>query len=239
MNKIRSLSAAFTLLFVLLAAVFAVPALANSPVPPWLSVKTEDAPYDLELWVTVGEGEGQKTVESSKIDKAFAFYYRSEESEKAVLHAKTGGREYEFDVTDDMLKNDALLSFKSGTPELTALPSRVWGRLAADFLVTVALELIVMLLFGYRKPRSFIIALIANVITQAAYHAWLEFVFYAKGLDFLWIIAAEAAVILVEGLIYMFAFREKTKSRSWCCAFVANVVSAYLGTLILLIIRQL
>ncbi|MCR5809577.1 MAG: hypothetical protein K6G56_08480 [Clostridiales bacterium] len=227
----------FAIVFaVLLFAVICVPALANSPVPPQLEVYVDDAPEDLSLSLTINGGE--KPDNFDIIKGVYCFYFNRTTSEDIVLNVSAGGRDYSFEVTEKMLKNGAALSFKSGEPVLTARPSNALMHVILNVVLTLVIEFIVLLLFGYRQGRTFLIFLITNLITQGLYNAFL---YLTPGLSntLYALAAAEVLIIVIEGLVYSLTFREYTKGRAWCYAIIANFASIILGTVITLVIGLL
>ena len=215
--KNRILAALFAFLLVFS---FSVPALANSPVPPDLAVYVEDAPEDLEMALTFNGKEEQ--CDPKLKENVYCFYFSNAlRKENVVLRVSAGGKEYSLDVDAKMFRNGADLSFASGEPVLTARPAKTLVRVLLDVGVTLVIEFIILLIFGYRKGRTFLIFLIANLITQGLYNAYLCFPISDKTL-----LIAEAVIILIEGCIYHFTFREHTKGRAWCYAVTANIASA-------------
>ncbi|HNZ82968.1 MAG TPA: hypothetical protein PLL21_04285 [Sedimentibacter sp.] len=104
-------------------------------------------------------------------------------------------------------------------------------------IATIAIEILVALLFGYRAKKQLRIILITNIATQTILNIMLNTVnYYYGGLAFLLsYILAEIVVFLIEAGVYAsFLTKDGTgrltrKSYSVLYAFVANVVSFYLG----------
>lgn len=225
--KNRVLAALFAFLLVFS---FSVPALANSPVPPDLAVYVEDAPEDLEMALTFNGKEEQCDLKLK--ENVYCFYFSNAlREENVVLRVSAGGKEYSLDVDAKMFRNGADLSFASGEPVLTARPATTLAGVLLNVGVTLVIEFIILLIFGYRKGRTFLIFLIANLITQGLYNAYLCFPISDKTL-----LIAEAVIILIEGCIYCFTFREHTKERAWIYAVTANIASAVIGTIVMLLI---
>lgn len=233
----KKLAAVFLVLLILLSA---LPALANSSMPPTLTVRVQDEPADLALWLEGAEG-SEGAVRGEKIKGVYRFYSLDPDKELSALRVKTGGKEYSFDVTSEMFKNGARLSFSSGEPKLTAMPDKTLISVLLNVLLTLAIEFAVLLLFGYRKGRTFLIFLITNLITQAAFNLFLYSDALASVIPFFIhslfaLIIAEILVILIEGAVYCLTFREHSRGRAWGYAVAANAASALLGTLIVFLI---
>lgn len=228
-SRIMKKALAFVFVMLLFAAL-CVPVFANSPVPPSLAVYVENAPDDLELDLTLSGG---RKPDSFSIKKGvYCFYFAKSDGEGAVLRVSTGGSVNTFDVTENMLRNGATLSFGSGAPTLAARPAGTFRNVLFNLAVTLVIEFIVLMLFGYRKGRTFLIFLIANLITQALYNAFLYLAPASLANSFPLLIAIEAVVIIIEGLFYCFKFREHGKFRAWSYAFVANLASMFIGTIL-------
>ena len=93
------------------------------------------------------------------------------------------------------------------------------GRMA----ITVVIELVIGLIFGFRKKELLYILLI-NIITQILLNVLLNVLPF----DYLYYLLLEILVLVVEGVFYCLVFKKK----SWYClfyAFVANVSSFVIG----------
>ncbi len=235
--------AAILLALIMLLGCLAVPALANSPVPPTLAVYPEGLPEGAELYLT--SADGAETVKAEELSGVWSFYFGTRHEGEPTLRVKAGGSEYSFTVTEDMLLNGAALTFGEDEPVLEARPSHTGLQILTNFGVTIVLELIVLLLFGYRKGRTFLIVLLTNVFTQIAYNFFLYF--SPMSTDFLLVLLlGEAAVFIIEGLIYSLTIavseknwsvkREHSRGRAWGYAITANMVSMILGTIMILIL---
>lgn len=238
--------AAILMALIMLLGCLAVPALANSPIPPTLAVYPEGLPEGAELYLT--SADGAETVKAEELSGVWSFYFGTRHEEEPTLRVKAGGSEYSFTVTEEMLSNGAALTFGEDGPVLEARPSHTGLQILTNFGVTIVLELIVLLLFGYRKGRTFLIVLLTNVFTQIAYNFFLYF--SPMSTDFLLVLLlGEAAVFIIEGLIYSLTIavskknwsvkREHSRGRAWGYAITANLVSMVIGTIISLIVWPL
>ena len=241
LKRILSILAAMLLVFAL-----AAPALANSTLPPTLSVKTEGLPEGAELFLA--SADGKETVKGLGVNGTYSFDFVDHHDGLPTLIIRTGDSEHTFEVTDVMLSFGASLTYAEGEPELTAQSSNVFRLVLTNMILTLVLEFIVLLLFGYRKGRTFLIFLIANLLTQALYNTLL--VLAPFDYNFLIeLLVAEAVIIIVEGLIYSLTVavtekkqsprREHSRGRAWGYAITANLVSMVIGTIISLIVWPL
>ncbi|MBR3151738.1 MAG: hypothetical protein IKF46_07150 [Erysipelotrichaceae bacterium] len=98
-------------------------------------------------------------------------------------------------------------------------------------VLTVVIELLIGLLFGFRSKRSCWIIVITNLITQTLLNAVMGILDYSSGL-LVWVIffpLMELIVILIESIIYGFALKEQKPGRRVFYAIIANIVTAVMG----------
>ena len=104
-------------------------------------------------------------------------------------------------------------------------------------IATIAIEILVALLFGYRAKKQLRIILITNIATQTILNIILNTVnYYYGGLAFLLsYILAEVIVFIIEATVYANLLTKDStgklskKGYAVLYAFVANAVSFYLG----------
>ena len=104
--------------------------------------------------------------------------------------------------------------------------------LAARFVLTLAVELVIALPFGYLKKDYLRVLLIANLATQLALNLALNLTTYYSGWLAMWLLypLLELAVFAVEAVVFRVAFRKT--ARMGCpvlYAFAANAVSFAFG----------
>lgn len=222
------------LLAVLFAASFALPALANS-LPPAITVKTENAPDDLILWLEYEDREDGSYDPVVK-NGVYTFYGPRYPKARVDLCVSTGGEVKRLEVTENMMR-DMVLNFENGEPKLSVLPSNDWLATLLYALIMIAIEFCVMLLCGYRKGTSFLVFFILNLITS--------FVFAYYVAELIWhintsvgFVAGLLILIAVEGLVYNFLLREQSRGRAWLFSAAANIAGALLGSVLTLIISS-
>ena len=111
--------------------------------------------------------------------------------------------------------------------------------LVARILLTIVIEMIVALLFGFRKKKQLLLLIGANTATQVILNVLLNIINYNSGqlAFFIFYILFELIVIVLEAIIYCIWMRklsEKQKA-NWfyiLYSFVANSVSFGAGMLI-------
>lgn len=104
--------------------------------------------------------------------------------------------------------------------------------LAARFVLTLAVELLIALPFGYLKRRCLRVLLITNLATQLALNLALNLTCYFSGSLAMWVFYPlfELAVFIVEAVVFRLAFKpEGGKGHPVLYAFVANAASYAFG----------
>ncbi len=118
---------------------------------------------------------------------------------------------------DDLVKN-------LGTGDLIS-KTQIYKNLAITILITLIVELLIALLFKYRKRKLIIITMV-NIITQVIlyllmYQVLRPFSYYTA------LSIAETLVFTIEIIVYSFKFENKKKA--FIYAIVANFASLYFG----------
>jgi hypothetical protein len=117
------------------------------------------------------------------------------------------------------------------TWQLVSLLCRIVG--------TIALELGVAWLFGYRRKKHLLIIGLTNIVTQTLLNVLLNVINYKQGalafvVHFIWM---ELLVFIIEGLVYRRLLKRsdtqtERKTRPWLYALTANALSFAAGLLI-------
>lgn len=112
--------------------------------------------------------------------------------------------------------------------------------MAARILLTIAVEVLVALLFGLKKKNLLLFILLVNAFTQIILNVLLNIINYSGGgfayvFNYVWM---ELLIVLIETLVFSWYFkkiRPENPIKSWvapCFAVVANTVSFGVGMLI-------
>ena len=129
-----------------------------------------------------------------------------------------------------------------GEPHFTLEQNYGFGLQAAGFLfrlaLTILLEILVALAFGYRKKKQLFIILAVNSITQIILNGLLMMRGFQPGI--LYVItygAFELLVFLIEAVIYSLtldrvAEKKPNAVRAWVYAMAANMLSFWAGYMI-------
>lgn len=108
--------------------------------------------------------------------------------------------------------------------------------LLARIVITIALELAVALLFGYRRKKQIITIAVVNVFTQTILNVLLNIINYKQGpmVFVFYYFVFELFVFVLEGLLYRillyrFSADRDKKGHPYGYAFVANLFSFAAG----------
>ncbi len=107
--------------------------------------------------------------------------------------------------------------------------------LVVRIILTIAVELIIALLFGFRKKNQLLILTVVNIVTQVILNVLLNFVNYKSGgLAFLALyLLLEIFVVAIEAALYCTILKKVSeKKKNWyyvLYALVANAVSYGVG----------
>ena len=107
--------------------------------------------------------------------------------------------------------------------------------LLARVLLTIAIELLIALLFGIRRKRAFIFIAVVNIITQVILNVTLNIANYFMGSMVFTgcYILLELAVFAIEAMVYMKYLQNKYSKRKLVLyALIANAASFTLGLLL-------
>lgn len=103
-------------------------------------------------------------------------------------------------------------------------------------LPTLLLEGLLLLAFGYRTRRSYLVFLLANLITQGGFAIYLAVTVLNHGVSgwsLLFYIPIECVITFVEILLDRRLLTEKSRGRATAYAVAANLCSATVGLLLI------
>ena len=99
-------------------------------------------------------------------------------------------------------------------------------------LPTLLIEGVLLLAFGYRSRRSWLVFLLVNLVTQGGFALYLAATVLSHGASrwsLLFYFPAEVVITVVESLLYRRLLTEKGRGRAVGYAVAANVCSAVVG----------
>ena len=120
-----------------------------------------------------------------------------------------------------------------------AAPSATAAYLLQFFctlLPTLLIEGALLLLYGYRSRRSWLVFLLVNLVTQGAFAVYLAVTVLNHGVSgwsLLFYLPVEVVITVVESLLYRRLLTERNWERAVGYAIVANVCSATVGALLI------
>ena len=242
-------------LCVIAAVVFclAVPvgALANSAEPPCVTVLVLAPPGDLELTIEFDSTQGEEPQRLSGERMLWEGYYRfhgrwnvdPEGLTGAKLVVETGGERFSLPIDPTgFARYNNLITLDVGGRQL--LYGQPWWRqpllVVLRVALTLALEGLIFYLWGYQEKRSWIIFLVVNLVTQFGVNiAILCFLPAAsRTYDAMWAKVLlygpmEVLVILLEAIALPLLLKEQRKRTAVGCAVMANILSWFLGSVLL------
>ncbi len=235
-----------------------LPAAANAAEPPRLSVVVQNPPEDLELSLVFSWQGREEPVRADAYQVAWEGYYlfrpwgfpdfwawSAPEGMETSLLVEAGGKSFSLPI-DPQILSQGTGSYYNNLCVLdlqaqTLTPGVPWWRqpllVCLRVGLTLLLEGLVFLFFGYRQRRSWLIFLGVNLVTQLGVNLLLLHMagpFYnmrgGMGLLF-WMVylPAELLVLAVEIGAFRSLLREKSKGRATACAACANLLSWALG----------
>ena len=240
----------------LLCLALPLPAAANSAEPPRLSVLVVDPPEDLALSLVFSWGDEQEPVSAEAYRLGWEGYYlfrpwgfpeawdQDAPGLKVELLAQTGGESFSLPVDVEALRQGTGSYYNNlsvlDLAAQTLTPGAPWWRqpvlVCLRVGLTLVLEGLVFLLFGYRQKRSWLVFLLVNLVTQLGvnllllgnlgplgnlYGTWITFWFLY--------LPMELGVLLIEVIAFRVLLREGTKGRAMAFAACANLCSWALG----------
>ncbi len=129
---------------------------------------------------------------------------------------------------------DSLYTLNVSTMEIRENPQTlktILGFLARCF-ITIVVEVLIGLIFGFRKKEEVRFIILTNFFTQVFLNAVLTWIAYYEG-GMVWLIffpLSEIVVFLLEGIIYTVRFRKTHRWwLIWLYALFANGITAYIG----------
>lgn len=247
-------------LCVIAAVVFclAVPvgALANSAEPPCVTVLVLAPPGDLELTIEFDSAQGEEPQRLSGERMLWEGYYRfhgrwnvdPEGLTGAKLVVETGGESFALtiDPTGFARYNNLITLDVGGRQLLYGQPW--WRQPLLIFLrvsLTLVLEGLVFLIFGYRQKRSWLVFLLVNLVTQLGVNLCIYCVASPTALEpyaaliylgLLLYTPMEILVLVAEAIAFPRLVKEHRKRRAVGYAFVANLFSWALGGALLAVL---
>ena len=229
------------LMFLIIFALsYPAPVQANAAEPPGFLIIVQNPPADLSLSLQLPGKPQPVTIELQKEQKAweayFRFYYHQTslgpiKLDDAVLIVRSSAAHFQKPLPADTFKTyNNLLTLDLQAQTLTVGQS--WLRVALlvtmRVVLTLLIESMIFLLFGYRSKHSWLVFLTINLLTQIG----LNVLFTGPLIGPYWLIGfimVEILVILVEMIAFVILIKEHKKRRAVLFAVLANLLSLGAG----------
>lgn len=235
----------FTAIFLPIAAE------ANASEPPGFTIMVVNPPEDLTIYLQPADEDRTKAIELLKQTKAwesyFKFFYHNLELDMGehspdslegfMLLVESSGQSFQCPLpTDSLNKYNNLLTLDMTSESLSLGQSqtRIPILVSMRVVLTLLIEGLIFILFGYKTRRSWVTFFIVNLITQVFLNANITGPVNSAGyMLVLLFIMLEAFVFAVELTAFLIIIKEHKKPRIFFYTIVANLVSLVLGGLLI------
>lgn len=235
----KKLSALLLVLVVVLALPVSVS--ANAAEPPGMIIIVEGAPEDIELTLELAEAP-EYGIRIHRSDKKWETYFRLfyspdiELLNGAAIRVESSEKSFTCPLSQvSGLRYNQLLTLNYQDETLT-VGQRWWRQpvlTAIRMTLTLLVEGLIFLAFGFRHKRSWIVFFVVNLITQG----WLNYIInsgaFGSGYWVLGLYLAEFVIFIAESIAFPVATKEKKR---WVCvlyALTANAASLAVGMLLI------
>ena len=206
-----------------------------------------DKDHDIEIWRAFAEYEDEDGFyflqDFWRVDqtKEFRWGYYPPYTFKVLLYYPESGTFVAGEICERYAFDSYFtFDFDNDTLETSTVRSYRWQEetvsLVARILITIALEMGIALLFGFRGKRSLVTLMIVNTATQVGLNVALNVINFNSG-QFAFVagyVLLELLIIVVEAILYVSVIKRnsETPKRAWfyvVYAIVANVISFAAG----------
>ncbi len=217
--------------------------LAKSSYGPWhqvagieeMPVNSEEEKRAAQLFLDYEDKNGFFLLSNMSGDlkgkNEFSWTYYPPEEFKVAICTPDDGTVY----VSEALEREAFYSYfrvTYGSDPLVAQEESHLGRVFLESLlrvaVTIAVELFLAYLFGYREKKQLLTIGIVNIVTQMILNAFLVFCDYFGG-ALMWMIMfpiGEIIVFVIELIVYLFTIGKGKKGKAFLYTLLANAASA-------------
>ena len=203
---------------------------ANAAEPPSILIIVPDAPEDLKISF------GPENIPAHREDKAIESYFTIYSYDLKITDytVKITTEDTTFYIPLDAPPKKYNNIYTLNLEKQTLTPGKSLSRSATlislRVVLTLIIEALVFFLFGYRQKRSWLIFLIANVITQAILYIWLNASFYPLDSYVVFsLIFGEILILVAEMIIFLILVREHQRWRTAIYVIIANLLSLIAG----------
>lgn len=220
------------ILFILIGLVITSVSFANAAEPPSIVIIVPGAPDDLEINI-FPESECER---ANKLDKVietyYTFYLRGHKS-SSDYKFKINTEDSEFEIVLDKPLKTYNNIFMLDLKEQILTPGKALSRtiilVSLRIILTLIIEGLVFLGFGYRQKKSWIIFLIVNLLTQGGLNIWLNgFMPLASYMVFT-LVFGEFWVFIAEIIAFTIFIKEQRRGKTISYVLIANLLSLIVG----------
>ena len=134
------------------------------------------------------------------------------------------------------LQSSVTVDWAAKTADAPSAGTAYTLQFLCTLLPTLLIEGALLLLYGYRSRRSWLVFLLVNLVTQGGFALYLAVTVLNHGVSgwsLLFYFPAEVVITVVESLLYRRLLTERSWERAVGYAIVANVCSATVGALLI------
>lgn len=216
-----------------------LPCYANAAEPPSIIIIVPNAPDDLKISVA-SNGKNYEGREYDKvIEKYYTFYARDiQQINKYNLIVSTEKESFELEM-DKPIKyynNIYSLNLKDHTLTEGKLFTRSFFLVSMRVLLTLVIEGIIFLIFGFRNKKSWIAFLAINLITQGVLNIWINGFTPRESYLIFSLVYGEFFVFIAEIILFQSFCKEHSRLRKVFYVLTANLISLIVGGYIITIL---
>ena len=219
-------------------------AFANSAEPPGFTIIVLNSEEKMSLSLKMSDHDVTylRVVEGERKgwEKYYRLYYNHSSSQvkdlkDAVLVVQNNNKSFQCALPEETFRtysNILTLDMESETLTMGQAPLRVPALVAMRVLLTMLIEGIIFLLFGFRQKRSWLVFTAVNLITQAGLNAMLT----GPDLGNYWIFGylfGEVVVLAAELTAFLTFVNEFRKGRVALYVITANMASLIIGGMVI------
>lgn len=219
-----------SIFILLLLILFPLIAFANSAEPPSIIIITQNKDIDISIRID------DEFIKLKEIKNIFGRYYTlysiDLKNKDYVLKIRTDNNEFLVNL-DHKLKsynNVFTLDIKNKKLNIGRTTLRSFLIVSHRVILTIFIEALVFLIFGYKNKKSWTIFLITNLLTQGALNIFLSKLIDVTSYRLIFsLIFGEIFVFVIESILFSILIDEHKKFRTISYVIISNILSLILG----------
>ena len=163
-------------------------------------------------------------------------YHGVPDTYRIILVTKSGESWVSDTLHRATLQSSATVDWAARTANVPSPAMAYALQFLCMLLPTLLIEGVLLLAFGYRSRRSWLVFLLVNLVTQGGFALYLAVTVLNHGVSgwsLLFYLPIELIITVVESLLYRRLLTERSWERAVGYAIVANVCSATVGLLLI------